>query len=154
MSEAGKGGLERRVAERIDIKLGVTWRHLDKDEADRLLTNGEYSELFSIDDLHSHTSEASLERQAYTENLSVTGVRLVGDLRLHTGEQLQEGWELMVSLDVPGSERPVRALAIVVWAVPGQAGKMSAGLYFKGVNKDDIERLARLTAEKKKLEGA
>jgi hypothetical protein len=142
--EEGKGGLERRVAERIDVKLGVTWAHLAKDESDKMMVSGDYTDVFSIHDLHETVDEAAMERKAYTENLSVSGVRLVGDLRLSTGEVMQEGWELLVSLDIPNSPMPVRALALVVWVAPGENGLMSTGLFFKGINKSDVEKVTKL----------
>ena len=142
--EEGKGGLERRIAERVDVKLGVSWKHLSKEEADKLMTSGDYSEVFSIHDLHENVDEAGMERKAYTENLSVTGVKLVGDLRLSTGEQLQEGWELLVSIDIANSPLPIRALAVVVWIAPAENGQMSTGLFFKGINKQDVEKVTKL----------
>ena len=142
--EQGKGGLQRRSAERVDVKLGVSWRHLDKGESDKLMTSGDYSEVFSIHDLHEHVDEAALERKAYTENLSVSGVKLVGDLRLETGEPLKEGWDLMVSIDIPNSPIPVRALAVVVWIAPAENGQMQTGLFFQGINKQDVEKVTKL----------
>jgi len=142
--EEGKGGLERRIAERVDVKLGVSWVHLGKEEADKLMASGDYSEVFSIHDLHENVDQAGMERKAYTENLSVTGVKLVGDLRLNTGETLQEGWELLVSIDIPNSPIPVRALAVAVWVVPAQDGLLQTGLFFKGINKQDVEKVTRL----------
>ena len=142
--EQGKGGLERRVAERVEVKLGVSWKHLSRQESDRLMVGGEYSEVFSIHDLHENISSEGLDRQAYTENLSVSGVKLVGDLRLNGGQPMQEGWELLVSLDIPNSPIPVRALAVVVWVAPAGDGQMQSGLFFKGINKDDVQKVTKL----------
>ena len=131
MSEQGKGGLERRVSERVDCQLGVGWKHIEKGEADRLLQSGAFTDVFLLTDLQGPSSADALESKAYTENLSVSGVKLVGDLRLSTGEPLGEGWELLIELEVPGAPIPVRALAIVVWASPSliDGAPQSAGLF-------------------------
>jgi hypothetical protein len=152
--EEGKGGLERRVAERVDCKLAVDWVRLDKSQADAAMTGGDYSELFSITDLGTHVSAAELESKAYTENLSVTGVKLVGDLRLNNGEALQEGWELMVQLHVPNAPLPVRALALVVWIGPSPEppGALQAGLFFKGIHKQDVEKVTRFMVLQKRAQ--
>jgi hypothetical protein len=143
--ESGKGGLERRIAERVDCQLGVDWTHLSKEESNRMMESGAFTDIFMLTDLQNEPTSASLESKAYTENLSVSGVKLVGDLRLSSGEALQEGWELLVSLEVPGAPIPVRALAIVVWASPslGEDKKMAAGLFFKAIHKQDVERVTR-----------
>lgn len=144
-SEQGKGGLERRVADRVDCQLGVSWRHLGKPEADQLLSSGAFTDVFMLTDLQEMVSSDTLESKAYTENLSVSGVKLVGDLRLSTGEPLQESWELMVELEVPGAPIPVRALAVVVWVSPSLDGgkTVAAGLFFKAIHKQDVERVTR-----------
>lgn len=144
-NEQGKGGLERRESERVDCQLGVNWKHLEKAEADELLSSGAFTDVFMLTDLQAPTSNAALESKAYTENLSISGVKLVGDLRLATGEPLKEGWELLVELEVPGAPIPVRALAVVVWTSPSMAGAaaMSAGLFFKAIHKQDVERVTR-----------
>jgi hypothetical protein len=153
--EAGQGGLERRVYERVDCQLGVSWRHLDKTEADLLLQSGSFTDVFMLTDLQSSTSGAALEAKAYTENLSVSGVKLVGDLRLTTsGEAMQDGWELLVELQVPGAPIPVRALAVVVWSSPSldSEGHRSAGLFFKAIHKQDVERVTRYIVLQKRAQ--
>lgn len=144
-NEYGKGGLERRVSERVDCRLGVRWRHLEKDEADALLASGAFTDVFVLTDLQTPMNATSLESKAYTENLSISGVKLVGDLRLATGEPLEEGWELLVELEVPGAPIPVRALAVVVWTSPSMTEdkRLSAGLFFKAIHKQDVERVTR-----------
>ncbi len=156
MSEQGKGGLERRVSERVDCKLGVGWKHIEKAEADRLLQSGAYTDVFLLTDLQGAPSSSALESKAYTENLSVSGVKLVGDLRLSTGEPLDEGWELQIELEVPGAPIPVRALAIVVWTSPSLDGGASqaAGLFFKAIHKQDVERVTRYLVMQKRARHA
>lgn len=154
--EQGKGGLERRAGERVDCRLGVAWRHLPKAEADRLLESGAFTDIFMLTDLQDAGSAAAVESKAYTENLSVSGVKLVGDLRLSTGEPLQEGWELLVEIQVPDAPMAVRALAIVVWASPAlQPGApMAAGLFFKAIHKQDVERVTRYLVLQKRARQA
>jgi len=154
--EAGKGGLERRVAERVDCQLGVGWQHLSKEESDKLLHSGAFTDVFMLTDLQGGSSEKALESKTYTENLSVSGVKLVGDLRLSTGEALQDGWELQVEIEVPGAPMPVRALAIVVWTSPApEAGaKRAAGLFFKAIHKKDVEQVTRYLILEKRARNA
>jgi hypothetical protein len=151
-AEEGKGGLERRVAERVDCRLAVAWKRLTKEEADQAQTGGDYSELFSVSDLGGSVDQAGLESKAYTENLSVTGVKLVGDLRLDNGELLQEGWDLLVQLEVPDAPIPVRALAVVVWIAPTPEppGSLKAGLFFQGIHKQDVEKVTRFMVLQKR----
>jgi hypothetical protein len=147
--EKGSSGLERRVAERVDLEAEVRWTRITQPMADALLTKGGYSEIFAFSDLGGVATEEVLERQAYTQNLSVTGVRLVGDLRLSDGTNLKEGWELLVDILLPDGE-PVRALAVVVWVAPGPVHQ-SAGLFFKAINKEDIDRVTLLQNQVKKI---
>lgn len=144
MTEQGKGGLERRVAERVDCKLGVSWKHLSHEESQKLLETGAFTDVFMLTDLQGSTSAEQLESKAYTENLSISGVKLIGDLRLSTGEPLQDSWELEVLLEVPGAPIPVRALAVVVWTSSVSTdGNRAAGLFFKAIHKQDVERVTR-----------
>jgi hypothetical protein len=151
-AEEGKGGLERRVAERVECRLAVSWKRLSKAEADQAQVGGDYSELFSVSDLGGAVDQAGLESKAYTENLSVTGVKLVGDLRLDNGEALQEGWDLLVELQVPDAPMPVRALAVVVWIGPSPEppGALKAGLFFQGIHKQDVEKVTRFMVLQKR----
>jgi hypothetical protein len=148
--EQGKSGLERRIAERVELEVEVRWTRISQSMADALLTKGGYSEIFAFSDLQDVATEESLERQAYTQNLSVTGVKLVGDLRLQDGSALKEGWELLVDILLPEGE-PIRALAVVVWITPGTTHQQ-AGLFFKAINKEDIDRVTQLQAAVKRSE--
>ena len=155
--EQGKGGLERRVFERVDCQLGVSWRHLNKTESDLLLQSGSFTDVFMLTDLQGPATSTTLESKAYTENLSVSGVKLVGDLRLTTtGESMQDGWELLVELQVPEAPIPVRALAVVVWTGPSmdKEDHRAAGLFFKAIHKQDVERVTRFMALQKRARHA
>jgi hypothetical protein len=154
--EQGSGGLERRVAERVDCQLGVGWQHLTKEESDSLLLSGAFTDVFMLTDLQGAQSDKELESKAYTENLSISGVKLIGDLRLSTGETLQDGWELQVEIEVPGAPMPVRALAVVVWTSPSLegGGKLAAGLFFKAIHKKDVEQVTRYLILEKRARNA
>lgn len=147
--EKGESGMERRIAERVELEVEVRWTRLDQAQADALLTKGAYSEIFAFSDLKDIATEEVLERQAYTQNLSVTGVKLVGDLRLKDGAALKEGWELLVEIKTTDPE-PIRALAVVVWISPPSAMPRQAGLFFKAINKEDIARVTNLQSEVKR----
>jgi hypothetical protein len=147
--EKGQSGMERRVAERVELEVEVRWTRLDQARADQLLTKGGYSEIFAFTDLQDIATEEGLERQAYTQNLSVTGLKLVGDLRLKDGAALKEGWELLVEIQTTEPE-PIRALAVVVWVSPPGSTPRQAGLFFKAINKEDIARVTQLQSEVKR----
>ncbi|HTB21773.1 MAG TPA: PilZ domain-containing protein [bacterium] len=147
----GSGGIERRVAERVEVQAQVRWYRVDSAEAHAIETKGDYSGLNAFNDPDTVMSQEALERQAYTENLSVTGLKLVGDLRLSDGSALKSGWELLVEMLAPGETEPIRALAEVMWVAPPQdPPPRQAGLFFKAVNKEDVERLVREAAKKAK----
>jgi len=150
MKEAqGSGGIERRVDERVEIQAEMRWSRVESSVAKALVNEGAYSGLSSGMDPSAGASQESLERQAYTDNLSISGLKLVGDLRLNDGSDLEKGWELKVEIEVPGRGEPVRALAEVMWVAPvGSSPPRQAGLFFKAVNKGDVERLLRASAKR------
>jgi PilZ domain len=153
--EHGHSGMERRVAERVDLAAEVRWRRLKISEAGALEQGPAYSGLAAFPQDQDSVTEEGLERQAYSENLSVTGLKLVGDLRLRDGSALKVGWELLVEMVPPGQVEPIRALAEVVWVTP-PAGPppRQAGLFFKAVNKEDVERIVRERSAGKGPHGA
>src|ERR1700677_4743368 len=153
--EHGSTGLEKRNAERVDLEVQIRWRHLKTAEADGLLHKGSYSGLNVLSDPEAPLTEEALERQAYTENLSTMGLKLVGDLRLHDGSALRKGWELLVEIVSNDKAQPIRALAEVMWISPPEhASPKEAGLFFKAINKEDVERVVRLQEAAKRTKGA
>jgi hypothetical protein len=149
--ESGKSAMERRVAERVDLKVEVRWRRIGGRKASALVEGGAYSEIFAPLAPELPATADELERQAYTENLSTAGLKLVGDLRLQDGSALQEGWDLLVEITAPFQKEPIRAIAGVVWITPEPAPRQ-AGLFFKAINKEDVEKVLRLQAEAKKAQ--
>jgi hypothetical protein len=153
--EQGSGGLERRNSERVELEVQIQWHHLKTSEAHGLLNKGTYSELNTFSDPYAIPTEKALERQAYTENLSTMGLKLVGDLRLHDGSALKKGWDLLVEILVKDKAEPIRALAEVMWISPPDGPvPRQAGLFFKAINKEDVERVVRLQEEVKRSRGA
>lgn len=144
--------MERRVAERVELEMQVHWRRLSASRASALNLNGEYSGMVSESDKDEEFyTEEFLERQAYTENLSTTGLKLVGDLRLQDGSALRKGWKLQVDIVAPGEAEPIRSIAEVVWVTPPSGPPpRQAGLLFESINKQDVERLVRLQSEAKR----
>jgi len=151
--EEGKGELERRIAERVEMRTQVRWRRITEEDSDALLIKGDYTEIFAVGEAVETPSAEALERQAYTENLSVTGLKLVGDLRMDDGAQLQDGWELLVQIGPTGAVDTVRALGIVVWIARSGPDRGQAGIFFKAINKEDVERVTRMQDEAKKSRG-
>ncbi|HTA17109.1 MAG TPA: hypothetical protein VK786_05130 [bacterium] len=153
--EHGSTGLEKRNAERVDLEVQIRWRHLKTAEADGLLHKGDYSGLNALVDPEAPPTEEVLERQAYTENLSTMGLKLVGDLRMHDGSALRKGWELLVEIVPDGKAEPIRALAEVVWITPPEHPEpREAGLFFKAINKEDVARVVQLQEAAKRSRGA
>lgn len=149
--QEGSGGIERRTAERVDLEAKIHWRRLSQDEAGPLLHKGSYSGLAAYSALEVSVTQEALEQQAYTENLSTTGLKLVGDLRMSDGSALKKGWELLIEIVDPGKPEPIRALAQVMWVTPSSGPPpRQAGLFFKAVNKEDVERVLHRQAAAKK----
>lgn len=147
--------MERRNSERVDLEVQIRWKRLNTSEAEVLLNKGTYSGLDAFSDPGASATEESLERRAYTENLSTMGLKLVGDLRLSDGSALKKGWDLLVEILAPDKAEPIRALAEVRWVTPtDNPPPREAGLYFKAINKEDVARVVHLQAEAKRRKGA
>ncbi len=153
MSPMQPGSIEKRVDERVETRLQVGFEALTREAADAMLTSGVFSEVFSVEDLQSPLSPDA-SKHAWTENISISGLKLVGDLRLVTGEPLGEGGHLLVELIVPAAPIPVRALAVIVWIAPRRDDPNSreAGLFFQGIHKQDMEKVKRFMLLQKKAQ--
>lgn len=153
MTPMQSGNMERRVDERVETKLQVRYEALTREASDALLTSGAFSEVFSVEHLQAPlpTDES---KHAWTENISVSGLKLVGDLRLVTGEPLGEGGHLLVELLIPGAPIPVRALAVIVWVTASHQDPPTreAGLFFQGIHKQDLEKVKRFMLLQKKAQ--
>lgn len=150
--QEGSGGMERRIAERVDVSVQVHWSRMSTARSDALRHHGSsYSGVAAVADASDVATEESLERQAYTENLSTMGLKLVGDLRLSDGSALKPGWQLLVVITVPGEKDPIRTIAEVMWVTPPEGPPpRQAGLLFEAINKKDVERVVRIQAAAKR----
>jgi hypothetical protein len=138
--------LEKREAERISARLAIRFTVLDKQEADRILNNGDFSDVFSADNLGVETDkEKEGVKGAFTENISISGLQLTGDLRLVGGQSVAPGAYLQVEIQIPDAPMPVRTLATVIWSEGDKENPSTfhAGLFFVGINKVDVMKVAR-----------
>ncbi len=148
----GDSRMERRVAERVDVQAEVHWRRLSPAKAESLAGGDDYAGVVSEGDPEGEVPTADfLERRAYTENLSTTGLKLVGDLRLQDGSALRKGWRLMVEIRPGGSAEPIHAVAEVVWVTPPEGPPpRQAGLFFQAIHKRDVQRVLEIQAAAKR----
>lgn len=136
--------LEKRDSERVLARLKIRFRVIERKEADKYLAAGDYTEIFSSSNLDGEVDGEGLA-DAITENISISGLKLVGDLRLHGSKELKEGNYLLVGVELPEVPIPVHALATVIWSEPHAEDKAlyTAGLFFVAINKADVMRVAR-----------
>ena len=136
--------LEKRDAERVSARLQIKFQQIDKKEADRILGNGDFTDVFSSANLDGEVTEDGL-KDAFTENISISGLKLTGDMRLVGGKALNEGAFLLLEIQVPDAPMPVRALANVIWSAADDSDPVvfHAGLFFVGINKQDVMKVAR-----------
>jgi hypothetical protein len=136
--------LEKRDAERLSARLSIKFTQVDRKQADAVLNNGEFSDVFSTDNLKADLPADDFQ-DAFTENISISGLKLTGDLRLVGGKAFEEGSFLLVEIEVPEAPMPVRTLATVIWSEPDKSTPplFHAGLFFVGINKQDVMKVAR-----------
>lgn len=136
--------LEKRDAERISARLQIKFREISRIEADRVLGNGDYTDIFGSGNLNAAVEDDDLQ-DAFTENISISGLKLTGDLRLVGGKAFNEGAFLLVEVQIPEAPMPVRTLAHVIWSAADDSDPVlfHAGLFFAGINKQDVMKVAR-----------
>jgi len=136
--------LEKRDAERVAARLQIKFNQVDKKEADKILNSGDFADVFSSGDLGGSVEKDGV-KDAFTENISISGLKLIGDLRLVGGKALNEGSYLLVEIQVPDAPMPVRTLAQVIWSDADDSDPVifHAGLFFVGINKQDVMKVAR-----------
>ncbi len=137
--------LEKRDAERLSARLEIKFKPVTRQEADGILMAGDFSDVFATSGLQEDEPDGAVPKDAFTENISINGLRLVGDLQLVGGKSLSQGAYLLVEIKVPETPIPVRALAMVIWseADPQDPKLFHAGLFFVGINKHDVTKVAR-----------
>jgi hypothetical protein len=133
--------LEKRDAERVSARLSIKFHAIERKEADRILSTGDFADAFAAE----LGPEGDAVADAFTENISVSGIKFSGDMRLIGGKLIPEGSHLLVEVSIPDAPIPVRALATVVWSEADENNPQSfhAGLLFMGINKQDIMKVAR-----------
>lgn len=135
--------------ERVTVEVDVRWKHLTRSQAGNLLGDGGEGRDSDFAALGRTFSQADLDRTAKAQNLSTKGLKLVGDLKTADGTKLEEGWQILADILVPGQAQPIRILAVVVWMTLLPQGLAEAGLYLEALNKDAAERLAAVQAKAK-----
>jgi hypothetical protein len=135
---------DQRRFDRVRADLAVSFRELDEAEAESLsqhLPIGEPGEA----PLPAPSENGGV--QGHSENLSLGGLSLTGDLQILGERRMAKGHRLLVEFHLPGdaSDEPVRALAVVAWCLEGQGahGKFTAGVMFLGIQPADLERIGR-----------
>jgi hypothetical protein len=151
-----QGFLEKRDAERVAASLTVKYKLIEKAVADTLLAQDTYGDVFAADLAKDAKQTGDEVKDAFTENISVSGIRLVGDLRLVGGKALNEGDFVELEISLPDAPRPVRALALVVWSDADNQDpvRFHAGLFFSGINKQDVSKVARFLILQKRAKHA
>jgi hypothetical protein len=143
---------DQRRSERVRADLAVSFRELDDAEAEQLsqhLPLGEPGEApFPAPYAPSGVAlpaAASGGPQGRSENLSLGGLSLTGDLQILGEKRLVKGRRMLVEFHLPGdsSDEPVRALAVVAWCLEGNGphGKFTAGIMFLGIQPGDLLRI-------------
>jgi hypothetical protein len=139
-----------RRHERVRAELSVSFRELDGAEAETLsahLPMGEAGE----PQLPAPSENGGTT--GHTENLSLGGLSLTGDLQILGEKHLAKGRRLLVEFHLPGdvSAPPVRALAVVAWCLEGNGphGKFTAGIMFLGIQPDDLVRIGEYIEARK-----
>lgn len=130
---------ERRVLERIPVRLRVNYRLMSPDEAMDYLESGNYSKL----DVGPQEAGVNGTLENETKDISMGGFSLDGDLTILGIGKLERGSNLAVEILVPGVLAPVKAIAVVVWAKISQeeGNRTECGLMFKGISDADLDRI-------------
>jgi hypothetical protein len=144
MNDDIKAWLEKRDSERVAAKLDISFKLIGREEAEAQMEGGGFGDVFSAEDLKSE-SPSDDPHDAFTENISISGLKLTGDMRLVGGKPLKEGDYLFVELKVPEAPMPVRTLATVIWceADKSKPPLFHAGLFFVAINRQDVAKVAR-----------
>ncbi len=134
------GFIEKRVSERVAAKIQVRFEAIPDDQAERLIHERSYKDL--TQPMPANTRPLKDVMTVVTENISVGGLKLVGD------KPFEEGHTLSVELILPQMPMPIKALAMVVRADRNRndEGRYTAGLRFLAINKDDVARVERYVA--------
>lgn len=142
---------ELRRYERVRADLAISFRELDPAESEALGRPG----------LDGASGPGSLlvpgnlggGGAGHSENLSLGGLSMTGDLQILGEKRLAKGHRLWVEFHLPGdaSDEPVGALAVVAWCLEGNGphGKFTAGIMFLDIRPADLERIGRYVEAQK-----
>jgi hypothetical protein len=138
--EQDSAWLEKRDDERKTVRLEIKFKRVGENEAATLLASEDFGQA-----LTRHDSHAKEPHDAHTQNLSISGLKLVGDINLVGGKALNVGDHVIVEIQVPDAPIPVHSLAVVVWSDSDDSDpvKFYAGLQFMGINRQDVAKVAR-----------
>lgn len=143
---ADSGYLEKRQFERVTAQIKVRYHELDEAQADQMIKANIYKDI-----THPGTEKPKAFKDVMTvvtENISVGGLKLVAD------KPFTEGRTLSVEMDLPGVPMAIKAIAVVVRAMPVAevSGKFTGGLRFMAINKEDVAKVERYIALQKRAE--
>lgn len=131
--------LEKRDDERRTVRLEIKFKLIEKEEVDRVMASDDFSQG------QLRAESGANPHAAHTQNLSISGLKLIGDISLVGGKALNVGDHVMVEIQVPDAPIPVHTLAIVAWSDADDSDpvKFYAGLQFMGINRQDVAKVAR-----------
>jgi Tfp pilus assembly protein PilZ len=138
------GWMERRLYERVDATLRVTYRVIPKGELRALLSDPSYRDTTS--DRLPALAKTSRVVSAVTRDLSVGGMALTGT------DPFPRGDAVALFLYIPDAPAPVTIVAEVVRSEPtGGAGESAhrAGLKILAINREDVVRLEKYLLARK-----
>jgi hypothetical protein len=140
--------MERRLYERIDATIRVTYRSVPKSEWKALLLDPSYRDTTS--DRLPELAKQSRVVGAVTRDLSVGGMSLSGSERFPLGDAVA------VFLYIPDAPSPVTIVAEVVRSdsTGGTGdGAFRAGLKILAINREDVVRLEKYLLSQKLKNG-
>lgn len=144
--------LERRQAERVEAKLKVTFRELRNEDADSAVHAMEESNVLLLA-YQARAKHPSDIMEAQTRDISVSGIRLGGEMQLLAGRTLSPGIFLELDITDPETQFSVRAIAMVAWSRQGQDKTFEAGLSIFTIDEGDLQQLQRLVEKNRKNQG-
>jgi hypothetical protein len=132
------GWMERRLFERVDASVRVSYRRVPKSELVKLLMDPSYRDTTS--DRLPELAKSSTVVSAVTKDLSVGGMSLTGP------EEFPLGDAVAVFLYLPDAPAPVTVVAEVVRSQKSGGtgeGAFRAGLKILAVNREDVVRIEK-----------
>ena len=143
--------LERRQSERVDAKLKVLFKELRPEEAINAVHKMEASNVHLLaTEVQAQFPEDVVE--AISRDVSISGIRVGGDMQLLAGRNLSPGNFLELEITFPFSSHSLRAIAVVAWSRLSQPGEFEAGLSFFALDEGDLQFLQKFVGTNKVAE--